>query len=70
MWQPNAPIAAYGQQLSHSLEWQSAFIDEWCRLAEGRADLGQTAEAALELYTAHGARNPEEVAREEWGMPA
>jgi len=70
MRQPNAPTAADSQQRSHSQEWQVAFINEWCRLAEGRADLGETADAALELYTVHCARNPEEVAREEWGMPA
>lgn len=70
MWQHNAPTVAHDQQRSHSQAWQWAFINEWCRLAEGRADLEQTADAALELYTAHGARNPVEVAREEWGMPA
>jgi hypothetical protein len=69
MRQPNAPTMAYGQQRSHSQQWQRAFIKEWCRLAEGRADLEQTADAALELYTVHGARNPEAVAREEWGTP-
>ena len=69
MWQPNASTMAYGQHLLHGEQWQRAFINEWCRLAEGRADLQQTADAALEIYTAHGARNPEEVAREEWGMP-
>jgi hypothetical protein len=58
---------AFGPQLSPS---QSAFTDEWYRLAEGCADLEQTADAARELYTAHVARNPEEVAREEWGTPA
>ncbi|MDR6859955.1 hypothetical protein [Variovorax guangxiensis] len=70
MSQANVPIVACGEQRSPSREWQSAFIREWYRLAEGCADLEQTADAALELYTAHGARNPEEFAREEWGTPA
>ena len=70
MWQPNIPTMAYGQQLSDSQEWQRAFMNEWIRLAEGRADLEQTADAAIELYTAHGARNPVDVAREAWGTSA
>ena len=70
MRQANVPTVTCGEQRSHTQEWQSAFANEWYRLAEGCADLEQTADAALELYGAHGARNPEEVAREEWGTPA
>jgi hypothetical protein len=51
MWQLGAPNVACDHQLSHSQKWQLAFINEWCRLAEGRADLEQTADAALEIYT-------------------
>jgi hypothetical protein len=55
--------------LGHSQAWQSAFVGEWCRLAEGLADEAQTCEAANELYLTHGGRDPVEVAREDWGEP-
>lgn len=48
-------------------EWQRGFVVEWQRLAEGCADLDETADLALELYATHGPRDPAEVAREEWG---
>ena len=50
--------------------WQRAFVAEWQRLAEGCADLEQTADLALELYPIRGAQDPVHVAREEWGTPA
>ncbi|MDR6538379.1 hypothetical protein J2739_004168 [Variovorax soli] len=51
-------------------QWRCAFVSEWARLSEGCADQVQTAEAAEELYARYGARNPTEVAREEWGDPS
>ena len=51
-------------------QWRCAFVSEWARLSEGCADKVQTAEAAEELYARYGARNPTEVAREEWGDPS
>ncbi|RZL87890.1 MAG: hypothetical protein EOP82_24820 [Variovorax sp.] len=49
--------------------WQHAFVAEWCRLAEGRADPEQTADLAIELYRSHWARDPAEVAQEFWDAP-
>ena len=70
IWQPETPTLQLGRPLSRSQEWQRAFVEEWCRLAEGRADMEQTYDAAEELYRVHGERNPIEVAREDWGEPA
>lgn len=70
MCQPENPTISLGQQLNHCQEWASAFSQEWYRLAEGCADLEQTADAAAELYRVHWARDAAEVAREEWGQPA
>ena len=49
--------------------WQQAFVAEWQRLAEGCADLEQTADLALELYATRSAEDPVHVARLEWGPP-
>lgn len=68
--QPETPTLQPGKPLSHSQEWQHAFVSEWCRLAEGRADMADTCDAANELYLVHGGRDPIEVAREDWGDPA
>jgi len=77
-WEPEKPALKPGKPLSHdqssqssqhsehSERWQRAFVSEWCRLAEGRADMAQTCEAANELYLVHGRRDPIEVAREDW----
>ncbi|OUM01738.1 hypothetical protein [Variovorax sp. JS1663] len=70
MWQPEIPTLQLGKPLSHSQEWQLAFADEWCRLAEGMADEHQVYDLANELYPVHGARDPVEVAREDWDTPA
>jgi hypothetical protein len=67
-WRPTMPTL--GPELPpHIHEWQRAFVAEWQRLAEGCADLAQTADLALELYAPHGTRDPVKVAREEWGTP-
>ena len=68
-WQPEKPTLQFGKPLNHRQEWERAFIAEWCCLAEGRADLEQTADAAAELYEVNSARDPMEVARQEWGTP-
>lgn len=69
MWQPDKSTIRLGKPLTHRQEWQQAFMNEWSRLAEGRADLEQTADVANELYETLGPRNPVDVAREEWGTP-
>lgn len=51
-------------------EWQRAFMTEWYRLAEGCADMHQTADLAIEAYPNNQDRDPAQVAREEWGQPA
>ena len=50
----------------HWHAWQHAFLAEWHRLAEGCADLEQTADLAIEVYTQQRARDPVQVARELW----
>ncbi|MBT2301222.1 hypothetical protein J7E70_12195 [Variovorax paradoxus] len=67
--QQESPFDVLGTHPHPQQEWRCAFVVEWARLAEGCADVSQTAEAAAELYARHGARNPTEVAREEWGGP-
>lgn len=49
-----------------SIAWRAAFREEWFRLTEGRADLGDLEDWAIELYPTHWRRHPVEVAREEW----
>ena len=49
-----------------SIAWRAAFREEWFRLTEGRADLGDLKDRAIELYPTHWRRHPAEVAREEW----
>ena len=49
-----------------SAAWRAAFRDEWLRLAEGRADLRELEDWAIELYPTHWRRHPAEVAGEEW----
>ena len=65
--QQKSPFEVLGTHPYPQQEWRCAFVSEWARLAEGCADVAQTVEAAEELYARHGARNPTEVAREEWG---
>jgi hypothetical protein len=65
--QQKSPFDVLGTHPYPRQEWRCAFVSEWARLAEGCADVAQTVEAAEELYARHGARNPAEVAREEWG---
>lgn len=50
MWQPQTPTMRLGKPLSHCQEWQRAFVNEWCRLAEGMADDLQVYDLTLELY--------------------
>ena len=69
MWQPEKPTVQLGQPLTRRQEWRQAFMNEWSCLAEDRADLEQTADAANKLYETLGPRNPVDVAREEWGTP-
>ena len=69
-WSPEKPSVRLDKPLSHRQEWQHAFVSEWCRLAEGRADVEQTCDAANEIYLVHGGRDPIEVAREDWGESA
>jgi hypothetical protein len=56
-----------GISREHWQTWQHAFLAEWYRLAEGCADLEQTADLAIEVYTQQRARDPAQVARELWG---
>lgn len=69
-WQPETPTSQLGKpHAAHRQQWQQAFMNEWNSLSEGCADLEQTEDFATELYPTHGARNPIDVAREEWGAP-
>lgn len=66
----HAPIARYdvgspqtqsiepGVSREHWQSWQHAFLAEWHHLAEGCADLAQTADLAIEVYTQQRARDP------------
>jgi hypothetical protein len=54
----------------HRSQWVDAFLAEWCRLSEGLADPGPSAEFARDLYAAHGQRDPVEVAAEMWAGDA
>ena len=68
--QQESPFDVLGTHPYPQQAWRCAFVAEWARLADGCADVTQTDEAAAELYARHGARDPSEVAREEWGDPA
>ncbi|MDR6539691.1 hypothetical protein [Variovorax soli] len=68
--QQKSPFDVLGTHPYPREQWRCAFVSEWARLAEGCADKAQTDEAAEELYAWYGARNPAEVAREEWGDPS
>ena len=70
IWQPETPTPQHGKPVNRSQEWQRAFVQEWCRLADGVADEQQVYDLTEELYPLRGARDPREVAREEWGTPA
>jgi hypothetical protein len=59
---PMTPSAVF----KTSIAWRAAFREEWFRLTEGRADLGDLEDWAIELYPTHWRRHPVEVAREEW----
>ncbi|MBT2325660.1 hypothetical protein J7E62_25330 [Variovorax paradoxus] len=47
-------------------QWVGAFMAEWCRLCEGRADAEQVAEFAKEIYASRKECDPVEVAAEMW----
>lgn len=68
-WQSEPLTCGPAARPKHTQEWQRAFVAEWQRLAEGCADLEQTADLALELYATRGTRNPVDIAREAWGAP-
>jgi hypothetical protein len=51
---------------NHFNLWQRAFMEEWSRLAEGKVDIHQTADLAVELYRAHRDQDPVQVAREQF----
>jgi hypothetical protein len=53
-------------EFNTSASWRAAFREEWLRLAEGRADLRELDDWAIELYPTHWRRHPAEVAGEEW----
>jgi hypothetical protein len=66
MWTPAMPIVIAGYALTRDEAWLREFTKEWFSLIHGDADTETVAAWAIELLTIKGARDPVEVAREEW----